>query len=84
VQVALNANRGTQQCRNAQAQKHLIMGEHLNRASFARDDTILLIYSLNCVSFAKCRALACISLRFSVRNRSSPNFSTQKLPSTDP
>ena len=41
-------------------------------------------YSLNCVNFAKWRALACISLRFKTRSRSKPNFSTVKLPRTEP
>ncbi len=41
-------------------------------------------YSLNEVSFENRRARAWISLRLSVVRRSTPNFSTAKLPSTEP
>jgi hypothetical protein len=41
-------------------------------------------YSVNWVILEKWRARAWISARFSVRRRSRPNFSTVKLPITDP
>ena len=41
-------------------------------------------HKLNCVILWKCRALALISDFFNARRRSSPNFSTAKLPITEP
>jgi len=41
-------------------------------------------YNVNCVILWKCRARALISDRFSARKRSKPNFSTVKLPITEP
>jgi hypothetical protein len=41
-------------------------------------------YSLKDVSFENWRARAWISLRLSVVRRCTPNFSTAKLPSTEP
>ena len=58
--------------------------ETIASRTHSRLNGILAIYNLNCVNFAKWRALACISLRFKWRSRSRPNFSTVKLPSTDP
>jgi len=65
----------------------------LSRRRFARlilGDTsnvppkIPVSHKLNCVILWKCRALALISDFFNARRRSSPNFSTAKLPITEP
>src|ERR1700688_124008 len=79
----LRTNYRTQQSSPQQAHDYVVERNH----SFRRCRETLqkfTFYSENCVSFAKCRALACISLRFSERNLSNPNFSTAKLPNTEP
>src|ERR1041384_6790302 len=81
-QVALDANDGAQHSYHRQSQKDFTKREHALAPQ--RLCVILSAYNLNCVNFAKWRALACISPRLRCRSRSNPNFSTAKLPNTEP
>ena len=78
--TAFDSDDRAEQRGHRQPQEIFLKRKHaLPRISHALNE-ILHTYSLNCVNFAKCRALACISAALQVRSRSKPEFLHRKAP----